>query len=59
MSTITNILRVMTSVCSVLSALCCPVYCYLGNYPDAIGFAVCAILHAVIFCVLSYLKKFE
>lgn len=59
MSTIPNILRVMTFVCAVASAILCPAYCYLGDYRDAIGFGICAIFHAFLFCVLSYLKKFE
>jgi hypothetical protein len=59
MSTITNILRVMTFVCAIISAFCCPAYCYLGNYRDAIGFAICAIFHAVLFCVFTELRKFE
>ena len=59
MSTITNILRVLTAVCAVVSAFCCPAYCYHGNYQHAIGFAFCAILHAVLFCAFTELRKFE
>jgi hypothetical protein len=59
MSTIPNILRVMTFFCAIISAILCPVYCYLGDYRAAIGFGICAILQAALFCVLSYLKKFE
>jgi len=59
MTTISSILRVTTFFCAIISAICCPVYSYRGNYRDAIGFGICAIFHALLFCAFTGLKKFE
>ena len=57
--TTTNILRLMTFACAIFSALCCPFYCYHGDYRGAIGAAIIAIFHAVLFCAFTELRKFE